>query len=69
MPSLILNDNYLLQVDRNRFCKNIRKITNKNYKFIKRDGTKLIFTNGKNKFTLWRFNGHYTCYITLEKKQ
>jgi len=48
----------------------IRKCLDKPYKFVKKDEGKLVFTNGKQTFTLWakdRYNGYYICYVTKEK--
>jgi hypothetical protein len=70
MPKLILNNNYLLTVDNINTPKNIRKSFNKHFKFIKRNGNKLLFTNGETNFTLWtneRYREKYCCYITQEK--
>jgi len=67
---LVLNNNYLLEIANHSCPKSIRKTINKNYKFIKQNDSKLVFTNGENNFTLWsnqRYLGNYTCYITLEK--
>lgn len=68
--NLVLNNNYLLEIADNSCPKNIRRAVNKNYKFIKKNGSKLVFTNGENNFTLWenqRYHGNYTCYISFEK--
>jgi hypothetical protein len=70
MTNLIVNDNYLLKFNNHSCPKNIIKTLSKNYKLIKRNGSKLVFSNGENTFTLWnnqRFHGNYACYITLEK--
>jgi hypothetical protein len=69
MPKLILDNNYLLEVDNISSPKNIKKVFNRSYKLINRNGSKLVFTNGEKKFTLWnnhRYNEYYCCYLTLE---
>jgi hypothetical protein len=73
MSKLILNNNYLLKIDNRGLIKpkkDMQKNVNKHYKFIKKNGNKLLFTNGENNVTLWRnncWNGFYSCYITLER--
>jgi len=69
MPKLILQNNYLLNVDNISCSKKIRKLVNKHYKLI-RNGSKLVFTDGELTITLWgnhRSCGYYCCYITLQK--
>lgn len=70
--NLFLNNNYLLKIADNICPKSIRNTINKNYKFIKKNGSKLLFSNGENNFTLWEnqcYHGNYSCYITLEKNK
>ena len=70
MTKLIPAHNYLLKVDAFGCPNHIRKNINNHYKFIKKNDSKLVFSNGKNTITLWsnrKYNGHYKCYVTHEK--
>lgn len=70
MSKLIPGNNYSFQV-RNYSCTpSIRKSLDKPVQFVKNDEGKLVFTNGKQTFTLWtnqRYKGYYICYVTKEK--
>jgi len=74
MPKLIPNNNYSLTVDNMSAPKKIRRVLNGQCKFIKRNNSKLLFTNGDLTFTLWNnqracygSRNYYDCYATLEK--
>ena len=73
MPRLSVNKNYSLQSEKNVSTK-IKNHVNKPYKLIKNDGgNKLLFSNGENNITLWKWDydwcdyPFYSCYITLER--
>jgi hypothetical protein len=70
MQKLIPAHNYLLKIDSFRCPNHVRKNINNHYKFIKKNDSKLVFSNGKHTVTLWsnrKHNGQYTCYVTHEK--
>lgn len=73
MPRLSVNKNYSLHCEMSVTTK-IKNHVNKPYKLIKNDGgNKLLFSNGENNITLWKWDydwcdyPFYSCYITLER--
>jgi hypothetical protein len=70
MSNLTLGNNYSLSIDNISSPKKIKRAFNGPCKFIKQNGNKLVFANGKMTFTLWsnqRSYEYYSCYVTLEK--